>query len=440
MAIIGISAQAQSYKESGGKKMPIQSRLSGSPDIESGLLKLIEQDWIKCLKGWWPDNLNHYLITKYQVDITARYAGQSIANPFGKASGQLTMNVGQIRESAQAGLGFVVLKTLIAQNAMGHQSMSAWSIPESKMQVEPITGQSGRSGWTITWKGRGWSRSFEDYIQLCRDSFEISMETGLIVAPSVKFHLPANLDEKWDISEYDYTLNALANAWQGAGGQSLLIVEKDFSPTLAGDQLAKQEKLIERWLTEITSVIRNATSEQLTLGIKLFNFVGDHEYQNEILRICLDDSCKPDFLVYANRLFNPNKTFQGVAGVAYGGPDLSDRNLAILARCRPETTQSNVEISGTGDIDSGRTAVEYGLLGCSSVQMHTIFQIPTDIPASAGLSRTRKTLATLVFHPVHGLTGWLLHARRHWGLCNESGLSKWMGLKDLKMQPLEAAD
>ena len=181
--------------------MPSQSRLSGPPDIDSGLLNLIEQDWIKCLKGWWPDNLNHYLITKYQVDISARYAGQPISNPFGKASGQLTMNIGQIRESAEAGLGFVVLKTLIAQNAEGHQSMSEWSIPESKMQVEPIKGQSGRSGWTITWKGRGWSRSFEDYIQLCRDSFEISMETGLIVAPSVKFHLPANLDENWEKTE-----------------------------------------------------------------------------------------------------------------------------------------------------------------------------------------------------------------------------------------------
>ena len=329
--------------------MPSQSRLSGSPDIDSGMMKLIEQDWNRCLKGWWPENLNHYLITKYQLDITARYAGQTIANPFGKASGQLTMKIGQIRESAEAGLGFVVLKTLIAQNAEGHQSMSAWSIPESKMQVEPITGQSGRSGWTITWKGRGWSRSFEDYILLCRDSFEICIETGLIVAPSVKFHLPANLDENWDKTEYEYTLNALAKAWQASGSESLLPVEKDFSPTLAGDRLGKQEKLIQRWLTEITSVIRNATSEQLALGIKLFNFVGDQEFQNEILRMCLEDSCKPDFLVYANRLFNPDKTFEGLAGVAYGGPDLSDRNLSVLAKCRSETKQSNIEISGSSD-------------------------------------------------------------------------------------------
>ena len=260
------------------------------------------------------------------------------------------------------------------------------------------------------------------------------METGLIVAPSVKFHLPANLDEKWDKTEYEYTLNALAKAWQASGSQSLLPVEKDFSPTLAGDRLGKQEKLIQRWLTEITSVIRNATSEQLALGIKLFNFVGDQEFQNEILRMCLEDSCKPDFLVYANRLFNPDKTFEGLAGVAYGGPDLSDRNLSVLAKCRSETKQSNIEISGTGDIDSGRTAVEYGLLGCSSIQMHTLFQISTDIPASSGLNRTRRTLATLVFHPVHGLTGWLLHACRHWGLMDESGVSKWMGLKDLGIQ------
>ena len=413
--------------------MPSQSRLSGSPGIDSVLLNLIEQDWIKCLKGWWPDNLNHYLITKYQVDINARYAGQPIANPFGKASGQLTMNIGQIRESAEAGLGFVVLKTLIAQNAEGHQSMSAWSILESKMQVEPIQGQSGRSGWTITWKGRGWSRSFEDYIQLCRDSFEICMETGLIVAPSVKFHLPANLDEKWDKTEYEYTLNALAKAWKASGSQSLLPVEKDFSPTLAGDRLGGQQKLIQRWLTEITSVIRNATSEQLALGIKLFNFVGDQEFQNKILRMCLEDSCKPDFLVYANRLFNPDKTFEGVAGVAYGGPDLSDRNLSVLAKCRSETKQSNIEISGTGDIDSGRTAVEYGLLGCSSIQMHTLFQLQTDIPVNSGLSRTRRVLASLIFHPDHGLAVWLLHARQHWGLCDSSGVSNWLELKDLGM-------
>ena len=69
-----------------------------------------------------------------------------------------------------------------------------------------------------------------------------------------------------------------------------------------------------------------------------------------------------------------------------------------------------------------------------------IFRVAADIPASSGLNRTRRTLATLVFHPVHGLTGWLLHARRHWGLCDESGVSKWMGLKDLGIQLSVAGD
>ena len=44
--------------------------------------------------------------------------------------------------------------------------------------------------------------------------------------------------------------------------------------------------------------------------------------------------CRPDFLIYANRLFDPQRVFEGSRGVAYGGPDLSDRNLRLLSSLR----------------------------------------------------------------------------------------------------------
>jgi len=38
------------------------------------------------------------------------------------------------------------------------------------------------------------------------------------------------------------------------------------------------------------------------------------------------------FWFIANRLFDLRRSFEGKLGVAYGGPDLSDRNLAILEK------------------------------------------------------------------------------------------------------------
>jgi hypothetical protein len=52
----------------------------------------------------------------------------------------------------------------------------------------------------------------------------------------------------------------------------------------------------------------------------------------------------PDFLVYANRLFDPDREFDGVRGIAYGGPDLSARNLAVLGKMRLQERQGVIPI------------------------------------------------------------------------------------------------
>ena len=322
----------------------------------------------------------------YHVDLSARYLGEPIPHPVGKGSGQLSLNVGQLETDADAGLAFAVLKTVIAQDAAGSQSMAAWAIHESKMKVE----RRG-NGWTVTWKGRGWDRSLEDYLALLRAGRDLTRAGRLLAVPSVKYHLP-RLGEPFRDSEYAFTTRALAAAW----GEPPLLLEKDFSPTLAGDPLADEQAQILRWLREVPDRIRAQAPTRLAM--KLMNARFDDAFQLQMI----DAGRSADTLVVFNRLFDSEHR------VAYGGPELSDRNLAVLARLTPGASPGMPDLCGTGNVSSGRMIVEYARRGCRSVQVHTFFQLPLEEYAATHGSRTSRALHHLVFHPAHGLIATML--------------------------------
>jgi len=332
-----------------------------------------------------PRDFPSHVRDTYRIDLSARYLGERLPHPIGKGSGQLSLNGGQLETDAEAGLAFAVLKTVIAQDAAGDQSMAAWAIHETKMKVE----RRG-AGWTVTWKGRGWDRSFEDYLSLVRAGRDLTRAGQLLTVPSVKYHLP-RLDEPFRDAEYTYTTRALATAW----GESPLPLEKDFSPTLAGDRLADERQQILRWLREVPQHIR--AHADVRLSMKLMNARFDDDFQREMM----EAAGEADALVVFNRLFDAEQ------GLAYGGPELSERNLRVLDRAsdRPTVRPS---LSGTGNIHSGRMIVEYALRGCSSVQLHTFFQLPLEeYPASDG-SRTQRALHALIFDPRDGLIAVML--------------------------------
>ncbi len=422
-------------------EIPSISRLAGPALISTELKKKLTTDLENSLQGWWPEDLNEYLMNSYRVDVRARYAGRELANPFGKGSGQLTMTPHQISEAADAGLGFAILKTVIAQDQSGQQSMSAWAIPEARMVVEPIHAvTSGRQGWTVTWKGRGWSRSCDDYRELFSVSLKIAEKSDLYIAPSVKFHLPGDLEGIWKTSEYEYVLGKLNGIWQSSSyaGQPMPI-EKDFSPTLAGDDRSRHEEVIIRWLNEILPIMRKCSPSPLKIGMKLMNALGPIAFQERLLRHTLELNQSADFLVYGNRLFDPGRIFEDHCGVAYGGPDLSDRNIYVLEQCQNAIRKSKIEVSGTGDIGSGRTAVEYGMRGATSVQLHTYFQIPENDKTGSGVKRLRRKMARLIFDPATGLVAWLLHARFNWNMINKNEMTCWLDLGQLKLDQLQSA-
>jgi len=361
----------------------------------SGLLASLARDFER-FKRELPRDFAAHVRSAYRIDLTARYLGETLPHPIGKGSGQLSLNASQLETDADAGLAFVVLKTVIAQDAAGAQSMAAWAIHETKMKVERRGG-----GWTVTWKGRGWDRSFEDYLTLVRAGRDLTRAGRLLTVPSVKYHLP-RLNEPFRLDEYAFTTRALANAW----GESPLLLEKDFSPTLAGDRLAEEKQQILRWLREVPACIREHSA--VRLAMKLMNARFDARFQREMM----EAASAADTLVVFNRLFDAER------GVAYGGPELSDRNLRVLGSLTPGGSPG---LSGTGNIHTGRLIVEYAQRGCSSVQLHTFFQLPLEeYPATHG-SRTQRALHALIFDPRDGLIAVMLEREADGSLERRAG-------------------
>jgi hypothetical protein len=306
----------------------------------------------------------------------------------------------------------VVLKTVIAEDAAGTRAMDAWAVHESRMKVERVRSASGLEGWTVTWKGRGWDRSFEDYLELVRAAGELTRSGAMLAVPSVKYHLPGT-DEPFREGEYRYTTTRLARAW---GGEALAL-EQDFSPTLAGDSLADERGRIIRWLREVPGLIRGGSDAPVRVALKLMNARHGESFQLDMV----EAAAGADALVCFNRLWSAER------GVAYGGYDLSDRNLRALAAVKSARIQ-HPPLCGTGNVSSGRMLLEYAKLGCESVQLHTFFQLPlSEYPATAG-SRTQRALHALVFHPESGLIAGLLDLEEAGRLHRRDGELRFLDL------------
>ena len=364
-----------------------------------------------------PRDFPTHVLESYRIDLTARYLGEAVPHPVGKGSGQLSLNPGQLEDDARVGLAFAVLKTVIAEDQAGSQAMAAWAIHETRMRVErrPAGDTAGRLGWTVTWKGRGWDRAFDDYVALLRCGRDLTRGGRMLVVPSVKYHLP-RLDEPFRDAEYRHTTARLAEAWR----EPPLLLEKDFSPTLAGDALASDRAQILRWLDEVPARIHAASPIAVRVAVKLMNARFDDEFQLAMMRA----ASGADALVCFNRLFDDAN------GVAYGGWDLSDRNLRVLDlhRLRPTSTVLHRPLVGTGNICSGDVILAYARRGCESVQLHTFFQLPlSEYPATHG-ARTARALHALVFHPEHGLIAGLLRLESQGVLERRDGVLHFLDL------------
>ena len=131
---------------------------------------------------------------------------------------------------------------------------------------------------------------------------------------------------------------------------------------------------------------------------------------------------RPDYLVYANRLFDPDRVFEGQRRrrLWRTRPERPQPPAAVrLAAARHGADrQPPLEISATGDISSGRIAVEYALRGCTSFQIHTLFQLPASKYAMRVGTRVQKALHRLYFDPERALSSGCSMPRSDWTGCD----------------------
>ena len=146
----------------------------------------------------------------------------------------------------------------------------------------------------------------------------------------------------------------------------------------------------------------------------------DDAFQLDMMHACAG----ADALVCFNRLFDE------AHGVAYGGWDLSERNLRVLDAFADRSTARPPDrlLTGTGNIWSGRTLLEYARRGCESVQLHTFFQLPLSEYPSVDGSRTRRALHALVFDPANGMIAGLLELEQAGHLERRDGMLRFLDL------------
>ena len=294
-----------------------------------------------------------------------------------------------------------MLKTVIAEDSSGAREMAAWTVRDTKMQVESRMSLTGEKGWTVTWTGRGWHGTLADYLEFYGEALRTTRDSAMVVVPSVKYHLPSQ-SEEFRRTEYEYTTSRLLDVWTGAGYDGAMVLEKDFSPTLAGDERSQDPSAVLRWLQEVPGLIVGAGQGRVRLGVKVMNAVADDGFQLTMLETLVGAQPSPAFLVVFNRLFDMAK------GVAYGGWDLSDQNLRVLDLIR-DRELSLPPLSATGNICSGRMMIEYALRGCENGQLHTFFQLPRSEYTTTGGSRTASALHTLLLQQQEGLVPWIWH-------------------------------
>lgn len=376
--------------------------------------------------------LEAYILERYGVDVSASYGNIPLKNPFGKASGQLSCKIGQVEKDAKDGLGFVVLKTVISQDQQGNSGMEAWKVKAPKMVVEEITSKRGETGYTVTWKGRGWDKSFEDYLELVKEGYQVGNEHAIPVIPSVKYQLPDG-QEPFKEEEYTYTTEALLSLWKQSENKFPFVIEKDFSPTLAGSDKSTKPNLI-RWIREVPAQIKKYIDvEDSVIGVKLLNTLYEDEFQLEMVKAATskENAVSADILTCFNRLFDLEKVFEDKKGVSVGGYDLSDRNLKVLTEfLEIKEDYQPTPFSATGNIDSGKMMVEYALRGATCGQLHTYFQIPSKNYVLQEGSRIRRALHELMFNPMDGLVVSMLYLKKRLGL-KDNEVMKFLDIQQL---------
>ena len=258
------------------------------------------------------------------------------------------------------------------------------------MRVERRRSAVGAEGWTVTWKGRGWDRSFEDYLALVRAASDSPVDGTCSWCRRSSSTSPGSTSRSATTNIATPSAGSRSLGRRPAADREGLLADarrRSRSPTSAARIL--------RWLREVPATNpRGGRAVPVELALKLMNARFDDAFQSEMIGRRRGGR-------YAG-LLQPTLGPGGRGGV---------RRIRLSATatsgCSPPTAAHGA-FAGTGNICSGRMALEYARAGCECVQLHTFFQLPLgEYPATAG-SRTQRALHALLFDPADGLVACML--------------------------------
>ena len=304
----------------------------------------------------------------------------------GRASSRSTPE--QLETDRAAGLAFVVLKTVIAEDADGRARR--WGPGPSTRRGCGSSGAAsadGREGWTVTWKGRGWDRSFDDYLALVRAAGDLT-RSGATARGALGQVSPAPAGRA--VSRRRST-GTPPRGWRRRGAAGPLPLEKDFSPTLAGDALADERA------QHPPLAARGARPDPRARRAGARPARAQAHERPVRRRLSARDAGRGRRGRRAGRASTGCGTMP--ARVAYGGWDLSERNLRVLAGARAAVAaRAGPALVGTGNVCSGRLRPRLcPARAARASQLHTFFQLPlARVPGHRRLShRARAPRAAL---------------------------------------------
>ncbi len=395
-------------------------------DLDAKILSELQDD-LENSEPCSASELNQRIRERFGVDLSGSYAGISLEHPFGKAAGQLSMTPGHVSSDRKNGLSFTVLKSAVGVTEGGEIGIGDWEKAAPKMVLEKRTAMDGRDGWTVTWKGRGWIKGFDAYVDFYRDSLE--QNPGYPAIPSLMVDItdPARADE-----QASYCIGRLIDVHKAISSDQEFLIEMDVSPTttlLPGSETAD---VFAEWMRNSTASFNNALAGYGKFIVKIPNTGRGVDFQMSLVRSSIEKgSDKLAGLLIGNRLFDKEAVFEGQIGIAYGGWDLSNANLETLDRMIAEGIK--IPLIGTGNICSGKMMAEYAIRGCLSGEMHTFFQLPPTAyraPKGSG-GRTSRALRELIYHPDDGLVAVLLRLEKSGKIIRSQDILRFTDLPEI---------
>ena len=319
------------------------------------------------------------------IDLDARYLGFTLPHPIGKGSGQLSLNVEQLETDRAAGLAFVGAQDRDRRGRRGRAG--PWG-----------PGRSTRPGCRSSAAASGRPGGLDGHLEGAGlGSFVRGLSRpgarGGATSPGRARSWPSPRSSttcpRSDEPFRDRRIPPHHRALARRGARDRCRWRRTSPPPWPATRWPTSESGSSAGCARCRRRSGPRPDRRaVRLALKLMNARFDDAFQLEMLDAA---GC--------GRRAGRASTGCGIrrAGVAYGGCDLSERNLRVLA-ARPRG-------GGSAAADRHRQRLlrppDPGVCpaGCESVQLHTFFQLPlSEYPATAA-SAPQRALHALLFHP-----------------------------------------